>query len=455
MRTSRLIALAVVACAAFVVWVTLGRAAPTEQEHARALLLQSSELPLDQVNKISFERAGSPALVFERTGARWVQTAPYTHPADPIALRQVLEAAAELEQTRTVEFERLDAATRASLGLQPPHAVLRMAWPGGERVLEFGKRTVAGRAWTHVQGRAQAASVDAALHQLTVDGDPRQWRAMTLFDPEVGDAERIVLQYGGGASWTLERHGARWRVTAPNGTRADSDAVRSYIEAVARAQADAFAADQPSDWAAFGLAPPAASVRIARAGGAPEGVIDIGAPVAQGAAERFLRVDGRPAALQVGAKALLTLLPPPAFFVDPRGTDVVPADVRRIVYTPAPGTTLREFSLDRVRDSWTVSEGGPTAPGAAANAESVRRLLTQLAETRAPEVSFSEIPAELRMGQFTLYGEQGAKLAVIRVAREATEGTGKWALDNEENVLRVFPQNYDIRLDAASYAGNR
>jgi hypothetical protein len=445
----------ILACTALAAWSALGGGAPAQETHARALLLQATELPLDQVNKISFEHAGSPPLVFERTGVRWMQTAPYAHPADPIALRQVLEAAAELEQTRVVDLQGTEPAQRAALGLHPAQAVLRVSWPGGERALELGKRTVAGRAWVRVRGRPNAASVNAALHQLTVDGDPRQWRAMTLYDPEPGDAERIVLQYGGGASWTLQRQGARWRVTAPYETRADSDAVRGYIESAARAQADAFAADQPTDWAAFGLAPALASVHVARAGGGAEGIIEIGTPVAQGAAERFARVDGRPAALQVGAKALLAILPPPAFFVDPRGTDVVPADVRRIVYTPAPGTTLREFSLDRVRDSWTLSEGKSAEQAVAANGESVRRLLTQLAETRAPEVSFSEIPAELRVGQFTLYGEGGAQLAVIRVAREAAEGTGKWALDNQDNVLRVFPQNYDIRLDAASYTGRR
>ncbi len=421
----------------------------------RTPLLSAAELPIENIQRIQLERPGMPAMEFTRTLAGWEQTKPYLHPADAAALRQLIDVAASLEQTRAVDLNTLDASTRAALGLDPPQAVVQLGWPGGECTLELGRRTVAGRGWARANGRSSAASVDAALHALALDGDLRQLRSMALYDAQPGEAERIVLKYGVGPSalWTLERKGLTWRVVTPFETRADSEAVRSYLEAVSGAQADAFAADQPQDFAAFGLAPPAVSLEIVRSNSTTPATVDVGNTVTQGAQERFGRIDGRPAVLQLGTRALATLFPAPAFFIDPRGTDVVPADVRSIEFQPAAGTTASPFVLQRVRDTWELQSGGTAA--IPASSEAVRRLLTQLAQTRAPEISLEQIPQELLVATLTLKGERGAVLAVIRLARSGSGGAGKWALDNDDGVLRVFPQNFDVRLDADAYVGSK
>jgi hypothetical protein len=450
MRTAHLIALMVASCAFVTAWMLV---AGTGSERAagfeRRALLAPAEVPLERVNRIELARPGAPALVFERNADGWRQTAPFEHPGDARLLREVLDTAASLEETRAVRVEDLDAHGRAALGLEPPQAVLTLAWPGGERALELGRRTVAGRAWVRVRGRPTAGSVDAALHALAVEGDPRQWRSMALYDAAPGDAARIRMRVGAGtdAEWTLEREGGRWRFVAPVRTRADDEAVRAYVEAIARAEADAVAADQPGDLAPFGLGQPARSVRVERVGGAPPALVEIGNPVVQGAPERFGRVDGRPVVLQVGAKALAALLPPPAFFVDPRGSDALPADVRVVAFAPAPGTSVRPFELERARDAWVLRAGGGDA--VPASGEAVRRLLAQLTEARAGAVAFNALPADLLLGVFTLRGEGGRELARIRVARE--QG-GRWALDNGEDVLRVFPEGFDVRVDASAYA---
>jgi hypothetical protein len=417
--------------------------------------LSAAELPIEQIERIQLERPGMPTMKFARTLVGWEQTEPYPHPADAAALRQLIDVASSLEQTRAVDLSTLDAPARAALGLEPPQAMMQMSWKGGECLLELGRRTVAGRGWIRANDRMSAASVDASLHALALDGDLRQLRSMALYDAQPGEAERIELKYGAGPSalWTLERKGLTWRVVTPFNTRADSESVRSYVEAVSGAQADAFAADQPQDFAAFGLAPPAVSLTIVRSNSTSPATVEVGSTVTQGAQERFGRIDGRPAVLQLGTRALAALFPAPAFFIDPRGTDVVPADVRRIEVQPAVGTTATPFALQRTRDRWELQSAGAAA--APASSDAVRRLLTQLAQTRAPEVSLEQIPQELLVATLTLKGEKDAVLAVIRLARGGSEGAGKWALDNDDGVLRVFPQNFDVRVDADAYVGSR
>ena len=442
MSNARLWLLVVAACAALAGWWALAPAAgPAQEVSARRPLFAEAEIPIERVDRVEYAPAEGPAMVFRKERGGWMQVQPYEHPADAAAIRQIIDVAASLESTRTV-----DAGQAEALGVASPRARLTLGWQGGSSSILLGRRTVAGRAWVRVDGRPQIASVSAALHGLTVEADPRQWRSMALYDPSRGEAERIALKYGGErpVPWVLERTDGRWKVVAPLVTRADDEAVRGYLEALARAEADAFAADQPKDLAAFGLAAPVLGVEIQQ--GKETSRVEVGTPVAQGAVERFARVNGRPAVLQLGVKALAAIFPPRQFFVDPRGCDAHPADVRGVSFTPR-GAAGPAFTLERQRDQWTMRLADGQSGVAAAPA--VRRLLEQLAETRAPEVAFQAPPDDTVLGLFTLVGEGGAPLATVRVAREP--GSGKWALDNQDGVLRVFPASLDLQLQPDSY----
>jgi hypothetical protein len=194
------------------------------------------------------------------------------------------------------------------------------------------------------------------------------------------------------------------------------------------------------------------------------GAIDVGVTAAEGAQERFGRIAERETVVQLGTKALAALFPPPAFFVDPRGSDVVQADVRAVTFTAfdptgvsdaaaaaAPGAApAPAFRLERTLDGWNI-----TTPGSdprPASTERARKLLAQLCEARAPAVAFQRMPEALRIGEFTLFGAGGAQLARVRLAHEPD---GQWAIDSDDGVLRVFPKGFDLAMDAAAYQVNR
>lgn len=458
MRTRTLLAVALLAVLLVPAWLLVReRPAPGAVPGARTALFLPEEIPIERIDRVELAPRKGRALAFVRSGDGWSQVEPFAHPADPAAIREVIDVAAALQCSRAVDPGSIDPEARAALGLDPPAATLTLRWDGSSRTIRLGRRTVAGRAWVQVEGRPEAASADAALHALAVDGDPRQWRAGRLFDPGSSDVGRVELLYGTapGQRMELVRRAGTWSIDGAVRTRADAEAVRGYLEALARAQVDAFAADEPEDLALFGLVHPERRVRIDRAGATPAdppaGLVEVGAPVAEGATERFARVMGRPSVVQLGTKALAALFPPPAFFVDPRGSDAVPADVRSVAFVPfAPNAPpAPAFALERRGDGWTVD--GPAGRGPA-DPERARRLLAQLCEARAPAVAFQPMPEALRIGEFVLAGEGGRELARVRVAREPE---GQWALDGGEGVLRVFPPGFGLATEAAAYAGNR
>ena len=468
MKTRSIYILAVTALLAVIGWWSVrGRSDASADRSARASLFAADEIPLEQVDRIELTRSNEEPIVFVRTATGWMQQSPFAHPADPASIREVIDVSAALQTTRAIDPASIDPAARAALGLTPPAATLKLAWPGGERSVELGRRTVAGRAWAHVIGRAEAASIDASLHAIAVDGDPRQWRSTQLYEPGPADVGGIELRYGLAPSQhlTLARAAGKWRIESPVSTRADADAVRGYLEALARAQADAFVTDSPNDWSTFGLSAPERSVRLFAAL-PPDviiGAIDVGVTAAEGAQERFGRIAERATVVQLGTKALAALFPPPAFFVDPRGSDVVQADVRAVTFTAfdptgvsdaaatAPGAaSAPAFRLERTLDGWNI-----TTPGAdprPASTERARKLLAQLCEARAPAVAFQRMPEALRIGEFTLFGAGGVQLARVRIAHEPE---GQWAIDSDDGVLRVFPKGFDLAVDAAAYQVNR
>lgn len=450
------ILLAVVSVAA---WLAVrSRPAASEGRVVRQPLFAMGEIPVEQVDRLMLERPGAPTLEFVRSADGWSQAVPFVHPADAAAIRMVIDAFASLESTRAVDPASLDPEARVALGLDPARARVTVAWPGGSRTVVLGRRTVAGRAWARVDGRADAASVDAGLHAIALEDDPRQWRSSRLHDAASADVARLELRYGPapGQQLVIARSGGAWRSEAPFSTRIDAEAVRGYLDALLRADADAFVADEPKDLAAFGLASPERAVRLRASGDAvPDvGLIEVGVPVAEGAQERFGRIDGRPAVVQLGPRALAALFPPPAFFIDPRGCAAVPADVRRIEFVPPEGSAAVPWAAERSLDAWTLRVGSAADAAVAvpADRERVRRLLAQLCEARAPAIAFQQAPKELVLGTFRLVGAGDLPIAEVRVAREQA---GQWALDGLDGVLRVHPPGFDVATDPAAYAGNR
>lgn len=405
-------------------------------------------VPIDRVERIRVRRDGAD-LEFRRTPAGWTQVTPFEQPADGAQLRDLLVRAVDARVTRTTDAARADLA---ALGLEPPLALLELGWEGGSTRLSLGRRGVGGRAWLRVDD-GPALAVDPALHDSIIDADPRRWRSWRLFDRAGADTRRIVIERtpmdGTGTPQRIElvRTEGRWRLESPIRARADSRAVETLLSALGRVEHSGFVDERPTDLSLYGLERPIASVELVA--GATDGAgserMLIGSGLVQGGA-LCARRDDRPPIVLLDRTAIAALLPPPAALVDGRACAVDPTDIR-VIRVRDPDGALR-FELTRTLDGWRLLE--PGRESVAAREASIAALLERLVAARAQELAIQAMPEDLVTARVEIVPSVGPP-TVVRVARE--KGDGKWALDESDDCLRVFPPSFDPPLDAALFRG--
>jgi len=444
-----------------------------------APVIPRGSMPIERVDRIELRRDGA-VMSFERRDDGWWQREPFEQPAEGGPLRELLVRIADLHAARSAPIGTVDLA---ALGLEPPKAEVIIAMNEGDGAvesetapqrsmrLELGGRGVGGRAWLRVDD-GPALAVDAALHDAVLEADARRLRSWRLFDAIGAGTERIVVERTPAESsrpeerFELVRNDGRWRMVAPFDTRVDGTTVDALLGALAKVEHAGFADEAPRDLALFGLERPIASVEI-RSRRRESSVVErleIGSALAQGGAICARRVD-RPPIVLLDQTSLAALMPSPAVFVDPRPCGLLPEDVRRVRIRDASGA--QRVALERTLDGWRIVDGaeGPATPrdsGAAAAPESspgavatrparesaVRDLLERLCVARAPELALQPMPPELVVATIELEPSIGGTVTV-RVAREGDQG--KWALDESDDVLRVFPPSFALPLDARDF----
>ncbi|MGA1399107.1 MAG: DUF4340 domain-containing protein [Phycisphaerales bacterium] len=447
------LAAAVLAAAA---WTLLRRA--EEAPRGPQALLAVGDLPVDRVDEIRIERGDEAEWVFRRDGAKWNQVEPFAHPVDAVSMRRHVVAAESLKASRGVSIEEVE--DRGALGLEPPLAKVAFAWSdaAGERrdlAFDLGRPSVAGRAWIRRRDGSLVHAVDTGLHDRIVERHPRDWRRRQLLDLPTGEVDRIELDFADADGVEIVRDGQRWRLTAPIETRLDREAVESWIAALARIEAAAFFEDEPADRARYGLDAPAETLVLERRSTTPDGgsaiereSLRIGTLFGPGSTDRFAEVEGRPVVLLLAEGARATVLRPLTSLVDPTGTAVAASEIAAIEIRTAEET----FRIRRELDGFVAERldaGGDVIESTPLDRARAEALLEKLTAARAPEISVSSFPQEMLAGLAILEGFGGRPLDAVRIARDPD--TGRWALDNGDDVLRVFPPSFEPRLRGADY----
>ena len=414
-------------------------------------LFTARELPVDEITRITLKRGDDPTLIFERDGDGWSQVEPFAYPMDPFSIRQLASQAAQLEAVDQVAIDLEDDSTAAALSLEPPEAELAFFWPDGSLTLQLGRRSIAGRAYLRVAGERRIHVVGQALHDRALEMDVREWRDRRIFHNVGVESDRIE-RVDGISRLLLERELRQWTMRQPVSTRLDPLAADEIFHALGNAQVAGFILDQPDSAALgrFGLAAPAATFEIVTKRPAMEGeqiveVTDtqrllVGSPIGAGSLERFGMVEGRSVVVRLTVPVLQALFPPADQLVDPTASGVKAADVMSLRIRGPNG----EFDLRRDLDRWLAPEAGPDGGDLELHGPQVEDLLRQITELRAPEVKIQAYPLDLEVATITLYGHGRKALETVRIARE--QDTGRWALENGDNVLRIFPASFALRL---------
>jgi hypothetical protein len=445
-----IVVLLAAACLAAMLYVRNQDATRTAQGSQSRRLLTEAQLPLEQLERITLSRSqGNVRMAFAREGANWKQVEPFEYPMDAFSIRQLANAARELEVSGVVDAASISTADGlTSIGLQLPAAQLTYEWPSGSLSLELGRRGVAGRAYLRKAGESTVYIVNQTLHERAIEMEPKEWRDRTIFHDASIESARVEWQQGSAAGMAIDRDRKQWRMTAPVQSRVDPVGRDAYLQDLAAAKVAGFILDQPSatELSQFGLTNPVATLTLtnpASPGNSSQTTqrLLVGSPAAGSTQDYYGMIEGRPVVVRLSATTLGALFRQPQNLVNPTASGVVSADVKTIVIRTIGG----ELKLERNLEQWNAPEIDNTE----VNAAYVQELLDQLTKLRAPAVDFREYPRELDIATITLHGYDGKAIDTVRIANDPT--TSRWILENGDNVLRLFPAGLKMRMAPADF----
>ena len=401
-------------------------------------LVAIDQLPRDEVDRIELRVEGEAPLEFQRENGQWWMTVPFRHAAQYTSMLELIEAALT---TRIVDrIEQIEEGDLARLSLQPPRGTIVYSAGGRTIQIELGQSGLGGRAYIRLDGGDHVLIVDDALPRKVFQDNPVRWREHALFpgaDIEVDRIERTV----GDNEVVFERSGRAWSIVQPIQTRVDAEAMGTHAINLARAAWTDVLMDQPDDLATYGLDPPVARLSITRNGETQ--VLLVGDRLGSASQDRSAMIEGVPVVLSLDGRTVASILPDPATLIDHRASRVRPADVKTIEIEGPSGT----FRLQRSLEHWVA----PGHDDQEVPPERVEELLQSMTTLRATEVELrDDYPSELERARVTFLGFDGSPLDTVRLLREQPE-TGKWAMENGDNVLRVHPEFLVLHLRPVDY----
>ena len=424
--------------------VALYRSGPAGSGGVLVALPGAARIPVDAVNRIAVRRAGEAPMLFERKGAAWMQVEPLQFPMDAFSIRRLIIEATDVEVVRVLGPGE---ATTTDLGLAEPRAEVTWTWPDGSYTLAFGRRGVAGRSYVRPAGGRDVYVVTGDLYERAVEMNPKEWRDRTIFAPLPAEITVIEIDEGD-RRVVIEKRPKRWFMTEPVRTRVDAAAGGALEAAIGRARSGGFILDQPPDLSRFGLAEPSGTltVRSQRQVAQGDRVVSVletarllvGSRMGVGSEDRFGMVAGRAAVVRLPEAVVAAFFPKAVRLVDPTPSGVQPADVKAIVIRHSDG----ELKLRRDLERWTAPD-----LGADADPEIVERLLVLLSTARAVDIDIvGMLRYEMDGRTITLYGFDGRPMETIRFATSLPSERSGFALDNGDNVWRIFPESMRIPL---------
>jgi len=446
------IILCCVAVIGIVAAVTVERASSHgADDGAGGRLFAFGEIPVNDMTRIVLHRGADPPMTFARTGGAWRQVTPFEHPVDPHSIQQIAALAATLEiAPNGVSGNEVPLS---ALGLDPPRGRVEMIWDGGSVTLLLGHRGIAGRAYLMVEGDESIHVVNYELHDRALDMDPREWRERRIFDNIGVDSDRVEIVTADQRT-VLARDRKKWMLETPVRSRVNDLALDELFQALGRARSAGFLLDEPGDLSPFGLESPVASITVTttRRTIRDDGTVDqrldaqrlrIGSRVGVGSQDRFGLIEGRAVVVRIPEAVLQALFLTPKALVSNVPSGVVPADVMSIIIRSESGA----WELRRELERWVA----PDYDNKEVDGDLVDELLAGLARNPAPEVEIRPYPRDLQVATITLRGYGGKPLDTVRIAHETQAEGSRWALENGDDVLRIYPPSMQLRLHPVDF----
>ncbi|MDP7005663.1 MAG: DUF4340 domain-containing protein [Phycisphaerales bacterium] len=390
------------------------------RHHSVNTLLYESEVNFENIIEIEIKR-NDLLLTFEQIGGVWWQQKPFEIRMSSPSMISIVKAVEGVK----VLGEISSSSDSEVLGFGDEANYIMVSDGINKDVIFLGRKTLGGRAYAKY-GNRKIVFIDQSLHRGVIDYDYRRWRDVRVF-PEFSIDGNRVERIVDGNRLLIERNNGVWKMSEPVSTHIDYEMYSEWVGRIAAMRVGSFVFDEPTDLAMFGLHNPSATFSVTDRNG-KQVRLWIGGRVSSVSQDRYVMHENNPVVFRMKWEELSKLFPLPEMFVDATGSAVSRFDVKQITIR----STGNEIKYVRDLERWVDING------VQANEEQIDALLTWLLEIKPPSISIGKYPRETEVATVTL---DGYDLLPIDTVRIALDESGKWILENGDNVLRLHPSD--------------
>jgi hypothetical protein len=392
-----------------------------EREQQKDTLL---DVEADAIEALTLTYPDSEIRLAKDAEGRWRLTAPLDVAADQSVAKNLVEAIASAELTKTIDDPGTDLA---AYGLDKPTATVQVVVKGGTEIpaLIVGKETPIGfKAYAQKKGDPKLYLTTGAFHS-GVKKEVKDLRDKTIVDFQDDQVQRIAITGRERPTVALEKRDGAWRLTEPAEHPADDGEVRSFLSSVRGLRAQDFIDQPDQDLAAYGLAVPKLQVALALAGDTPPPTVAIGDEDASGGPKQLYVKRGDGATIyKAGTWVLSNLEKDAAYFRDKTVLAFAPDDVTTIVVTRR---DKEPFTLERPQGgAWSI-KGASAAP----TPDAVTGFIDDIRQTKPHEIVADGVTDLAAYGldapdiHIALAGADGRAIGALLAARRGSPGTAE------------------------------
>ncbi|MFO0839012.1 MAG: DUF4340 domain-containing protein [Phycisphaerae bacterium] len=260
------------------VWFLKPARAPEDekpkQPEAKTQYLFEPQPDSAKIVNVRFERAGKPAMVFERVsaatpgpgglpGGEWRMLEPVAAGVEAYMVTNLASTFARLESKSAGKAGSGDMPSLADAGLSPPSATITMTDDANKTyAVEVGKKApMSNDTYARVAGKDEIHIIGRDL-SFDIKREPKDFRSKTLTRMNTNDVTQLTVTHEG-KTYALQRAPTNdWVMSSPVPAYADLDKMRTLLSKLPAITVVDFVDDAPASLATYGLDKPFASVQV-------------------------------------------------------------------------------------------------------------------------------------------------------------------------------------------------
>ena len=336
-------------------------------------------LEADSIDEVTVKSQAGELTTLKKNGAEWQVIAPAAAPADAAEISGITTNLSTLEVQRVVEENATDLEM---FGLAKPRIEVAFKSGGQEQRLLIGNKTPTGSdlyAKTAAQPRVFliASFLDSTFNRSSFE---LRDKTALAFERDKADALEITT---GNRTIRFGKTGDRWQVSQPAMPRSDTAAIEGLVSRIHGLQMKKLEVAEPADLKTYGLAAPAATLRVGS--GSAQATLLLGAAAGEG--EVYAKDASRPAVFTVESTLLDDLKKDAGDYLQKDLFDATTFNTTKIEVARGPETRVLEKTKGPNKEGKDEERWRQTAPAAKdLEMASIDALLSALTGARAESI---------------------------------------------------------------------